>query len=85
LPLSSRNIFLEQEYRTQLALAHLRIKDNNTPPSEVPKVGSSFMVPELVPSLQVPYAVEVVGTPRAGKSTLINRYLKELWSRNERH
>ncbi len=80
----SRDIFLEQEYLTQVALDRLGVKDAASP-SEVSKVGSLFMNPELIPSLRVPYAVEVLGMPGSGKSTMINRYLEELWSRNERN
>lgn len=81
---SSRDIFLEQEYLTQVALDRLGVKGAASP-SEVSKVGSLFMAPESIPGLRVPYAVEVLGMPGAGKSTMINRYLKELWSRNERN
>lgn len=81
---NSRDIFLSEEYRTQLALGRLGVKDNMAP-SEVHHVGTILMTPELIPNLRVPYAVEVLGMPRAGKSTAINRYLTELWSRNERH
>lgn len=77
-------IFLEQEYRTQSALVNLGI-EGSISPSEVSKVGSILMCPELIPNLRVPYAVEVLGTPHAGKTTMINRYLRELWSRDERH
>ena len=80
----ARCVFLEQEYLTQLALGHLGIGETITP-SEVSKVGSLLMRPELIPNLRVPYAVEVLGMPGAGKSTVIERYLKELWSRNERN
>lgn len=80
----SRGIFLEQEYLTQVALDRLGVKGAASP-SEVSKVGSLFMAPESIPGLRVPYAVEVLGMPGAGKSTMINRYLKELWSRNERN
>src|SRR3990167_5400576 len=80
----SRDIFLSEEYRTQSALKDLGVKDG-TSSSEVPHVGTLLMAPELIPNLRVPYAVEVLGMPRAGKSTIIDRYLKELWSRDERH
>lgn len=81
----SRDIFLEEEYRTQFALERLGIKNINSSPSEAAKVGSLFMSPELITDLRVPYAVEVLGMPRAGKSTVINRYLEELWSKEERN
>lgn len=81
---NSRDIFLSEEYRTQLALGQLGVKDNMAP-SEVPHVGTILMAPELIPNLRVPYAVEVLGMPRAGKSTVIDRYLRELWSRDERY
>ena len=80
----SRSTFFEQEYQTQLALTHLGIKDAASP-SDVPKVGSILMRPESASNLHVPYAVEVLGMPRAGKSTVINHYLEELWLRDERH
>ncbi len=80
----AKNTYFEQEYLTQLALGHLAIREG-TAPSEVPKVGSLLMCPELMPNLRVPYVVEVLGMPGAGKSTLIERYLKELWSRDERN
>lgn len=80
----SSQIFFDEEYRTQTALLNLGIKDG-TCPSEVPKVGSLLMCPELIENLRIPYAVEVLGMPRAGKSTVLERYLKELWERNERH
>jgi len=80
----SQQIFLDEAYRTQLALQQLGIKES-THPSDVPHTGTILMAPELVENLRVPYAVEVLGMPHAGKSTLINRYLKELWSRKERH
>lgn len=79
-----RDIFISEAYRTQLALGHLGIKDGMLP-SEVPHVGTIMMAPELIPGLRVPYAVEILGMPRAGKSAFIDRYLKELWSKNERH
>ena len=82
--IDSRDVFLDQEYRTQIALKQLGVKDNVSP-SDVPHVGTLLMSPELIPNLRVPYAVEVLGMPRSGKSTMINRYLMELWSRNERH
>lgn len=81
---NSREIFLEQEYQTQKALELLGIRDIVCP-SDVSKVDSLFISPELISNLRVPYAVEVLGMPRGGKSTSINRYLTELWSRNERH
>ena len=80
-----RAVFLDQELLTQRALDHLGVRSADTPPSKVAKVGRMFMTPELIPELRVPYAVEVLGMPDAGKSTMINRYLLELWSRNERH
>lgn len=81
---NSQDIYLSEEYRTQLALGQLGVKDSISP-SEIPHVGTILMAPELVPNLRLPYAVEVLGMPRAGKSTVIDRYLKDLWSRNERH
>lgn len=80
----SRNIFLEQEYLTQRALEQLGARDNISP-SDVSHVGTLLMTPELILNLRVPYVVEVLGMPQAGKSTVINRYLQELWSRNERN
>lgn len=65
---SSRDIFLEQEYLTQVALDRLGVK-GVTSPSEVSKVGSLFMAPESIPGLRVPYAVEVLGMPHSGKTT----------------
>lgn len=81
---NSRDIFLEQEYLTQLALDRLGIRDVVSP-SDVPKVGRMLMCPELVPNLRVPYAVEVLGMPHSGKTPMINRYLGELWQRDERY
>jgi len=78
------DIFLEEEYRTQVALAYLGVREAESP-SEVLKVGSLFLRPELIPGLRVPYAVEVLGMPHSGKSTAITRYLKELRGRNERN
>ena len=80
----SRQIYLDEEYRTQVALNQLGVKDNKSL-SDIPHVGTLLMTPELIPNLRVPYAVEVLGMPRSGKSTMIDRYLRELWSRNERH
>ena len=77
-----RQIFLDEEYRTQTALNQLGVKDNKSP-SEIPHVGTLLMAPELIPNLRVPYAVEVLGMPRSGKSTVIDRYLRELWSTDE--
>lgn len=81
---SPQDIFLSEEYKTQFALKQLGIKDAISP-SEVPHVGTILMAPELISNLRVPYAVEVLGMPRSGKSTVINRYLSELWGRKERH
>lgn len=81
---NSRDIFLGQEYLTQLALHHLGIKDAVSP-SDVLKVGNLLVAPGSVPNLRVPYAVEVLGMPHAGKSTMINQYLEELWLRGERY
>ncbi len=80
-----RHVFLEQELLTQSALNNLGVKGAETPPSRVAKVGRMLMAPETIPDLRVPYAVEVLGMPDAGKSTMINRYLQELWARNERY
>ena len=80
----AKEILLDEEYRTQLALEYLGIREDTTP-SEAPKVGSLLVRPDLMANLRVPYAVEVLGMPRAGKSTAINRYLKELWLRGERY
>lgn len=80
----SRNIFFEEEYRTQSALRELGVEDDKSP-SEIPKVGRLLMRPEAIPSLRIPYAVEVLGMPHTGKTTLINLYLNELWRRNERN
>lgn len=81
---NSRDIFLDQEYLTQIAFEQLGVRDSISP-SDVPRVGTLLMNPELIPDLRVPYAVEVLGMPRAGKTTVINRYLQELWLRDERH
>jgi len=81
---NSRDIFLDQEYLTQIAFEQLGVRDSISP-SDVSHVGVLLMNPELVFGLRVPYAVEVLGMPRAGKTTVINRYLQELWSRGERH
>ena len=80
---NTRDIFFEQEYVTQLALDSLGVRETSSP-SEVSKVGSLFMAPESIPGLRAPYAVEVLGMPGAGKTTMINRYLGELWQRKER-
>lgn len=80
----SRGTFFDQEYITQLALNQLHIT-NATKPAEVGKVGTLLMIPENITNLRLPYAVEVLGMPGAGKSTMINRYLEELWGRNERN
>lgn len=79
-----RDVFLDREYQTQTALNELGIKET-TSPSEVPHVGTILMDPELIPGLRVPYAVEVLGMPHAGKTMMINRYLEELWTRKQRH
>lgn len=81
---NSCQVFLDEEYHTQVALNQLGVKDYKSP-SEIPHVGTLLMTPELIPNLRVPYAVEVLGMPRSGKSTMIDRYLRELWSRNERN
>lgn len=81
---NSRDIFLDQEYLTQIALKQLGVKDNISP-SDVPHVGTLLMTPELIPNLRVPYAIEVLGMPHSGKTSVINRYLRGLWQRNERH
>ncbi|MBP9817994.1 deoxynucleoside kinase [Candidatus Shapirobacteria bacterium] len=80
----TREVFFEQEYLTQLALDSLGVREAASP-SEVSKVGSLFMAPESIPGLRTPYAVEVLGMPGAGKTTMINRYLGEVWQRNERN
>ncbi len=43
------------------------------------------MATELFPGLRNPYAVEVLGMPRAGKSGILDRYLSVLRRRNERY
>ena len=82
--LNSREIFLNEEYRTQTALKQLEVKENVCA-SEIPHVGTLLMAPELIPNLRVPYAVEVLGMPHSGKTSVIDRYLIELWQRNERN
>ena len=52
----SRDIFLDEEYRTQTARQQLGIKDNISA-SEVAHVGTLLMAPELIPNLRVPYAI----------------------------
>jgi|GEM_PF-2076115 len=80
----SRTVFFEQEYLTQEALHHLKI-NNTTSPSDVSKVGSLLMAHESIPGLRTPYMVEVLGMPHAGKTTMLNRYMEELWQRDERN
>jgi hypothetical protein len=48
-------------------------------------VGKQLLRPDLYLNLRIPYAVEVLGMPHSGKTTMINRYLTELWQRNERN
>lgn len=79
-----RGIFLSEEYRTQNALKQLGIK-MNTPLFEIPHIDTLRMVPDLIPLLEHPYVIEVLGMPRAGKTTVMGRYLEELWSRDKRH
>lgn len=79
-----RQLFLEEEFKTQNSLRDLGIQKETTP-SQVPHTGTILMAPELIPDLRIPYAVEVLGMPRAGKTSLINRYLIDLWQRKERH
>ncbi len=79
-----RSLFLQEEYKTQLALAKLGVHENISP-SDIPHVGTLLMAPELIENLRVPYAVEILGIPHAGKTTMINRYLQEMWLRDERH
>lgn len=81
---SYKQLFLEEEYKTQTALQSLGV-DEITRPSEVPHVGTLLMNPEAIGSLRIPYAVEILGTPHAGKTTMLNRYLEELWLRDQRH
>lgn len=80
----SLELFLREEMATQNALEAIGAK-NNSIPSEVYKVGKMFMVPELIENLRIPYAVEVVGMPAAGKTTMITRYLEEQWGIKRRH
>jgi len=79
-----RQILLEQQFLTQRALEALGA-NRVTPPTSVAKVDRTFMVPERVMNLRTPYAVEVLGMPGAGKTTMINRYLEELWLKDKRH
>ena len=79
-----KNILLSEEYKTELALRSLGVNEN-TPPSEVSKVGRILIRPDLLINLRIPYAVEILGMPHSGKTTMINRYLEELWQRNERN
>lgn len=79
-----RELYLDEEYRTQKALSELEFKMEESP-SKTPHVGTILMAPERIPNLRTPYAIEVLGTPGAGKSTMINRYLEDLWLRKKRH
>jgi hypothetical protein len=81
---NARQVQLDQQYLTQKALGELSI-DSSTPPSNIPKADRILMIPEKIEGLRRPYAVEVLGMPGSGKTTCINRYLEELWSRQKRH
>lgn len=76
-------IFLDHEYKTQLALDKLGI-EGSASPSEVPKAGCILAQPDLMFGLRIPYVVEVLGMPCAGKSTMIRRYLEEAWAKDRR-
>lgn len=78
-----KEIFWQEEYRTQRALENLGIKED-IQPREIEHVDCLLMNPEKIESLRVPYAVEVLGMPCSGKSTMIKRYLKELEEKGER-
>lgn len=75
---SELGTFLKQEYITQLALAHLGVNISSLP-KDVLGIDKVRIVPELIASLRFPYAVEVLGMPGAGKTTLIQRYLNDKW------
>ena len=83
-PGADLQLFLDEQYKTQLALNELGI-DQTDSPSKAPHVGTLMMTPENILNLRIPYAVEVLGMPHAGKTTMINRYLSELWQRDERN
>ena len=83
-PSRELGVFFDQEFLVQHALAHLGIALSD-PPSQAYKVGRMFMRPDDIPGLRLPYAVEVLGMSGAGKTTMINRYLQELWRRKTRH
>lgn len=71
----ARTLLLEEEYRTQLALERLHITGSPRP-ADVEGVGKQFIQSERIGG-QMPFAIEVLGMPRSGKTTLINRYVDE--------
>ena len=82
--LKDLGIFYGQELRTQQALSDLGINITDSP-EKAPKVDRIFMNIEGVESLRRPYAIEVMGPPGSGKTTVINKYLEYLWYQNKRH
>ncbi len=81
---NTRQLLLDQQYLTQKALSELGV-NSLTIPSKIPKADRILMVPEKVAGLRKPYAVEILGMPGSGKTTMINRYLEELWIEKKRH
>jgi hypothetical protein len=79
-----KSVLLSEEYKTQHVLENLGVKENVSP-SEVDRVGRILMCPELLLNLRIPYAVEVLGMPHSGKTTMISRYLEELGQSDERN
>ena len=78
-------ILLRQRILTQTTLDALGVNKFSRP-ADIPKIdGRVFMIPERVENLRSPHAVEILGMPGAGKTTMLNRYMEELWFRNKRH
>lgn len=76
-------VFLDQEYITQFCLNKMGLTVNDSP-NKLPRVNEIFTIDGLVGQRRSPYALEVLGMPRAGKSTSINKFLESLWTKGVR-
>ena len=74
---------LSVEYEHQQLTYGQQPRDKRSP-ADMEKIDTSILLPELIQYLRNPYTIEILGMPRAGKTTAIARYLQELWERGER-
>lgn len=76
--------FIAHEHQTQLALSGMGVRKEDAP-NKIPYIDTILTDPDLITSLSKPFVAEVIGMPRAGKTTSINKLLESLWISGIRH